>query len=119
MDAVRLAIGVYAFQLVRNSKYKVYTRWLLFNVLSEVFALLYRSSHILAYASLPLPNRAFLLMLDQFFVLLDISTSICSLVIMVRLFKDIANRFHMEQSANLFKQATTTMEPGIWPPPPV
>jgi len=46
---------------------------------------------------------------------LDTALGVASLTVMIRTFKDVANRFSRE---NEFKQLAADLEPRTWPPPP-
>ena len=115
LDAVNVAISIFTLSLALRSNLKIYSQWLIWVVVGHVFALLYRTCHIIAQSVVPYPTLVILLWLDQGFIILDIISTVLSVAIMLRLFKGIADRYRQEQA---YQQSATPLEHGTWPPPP-
>jgi hypothetical protein len=118
IDIAALAIDYWALRLVNSSKYKAYAKWLVYFVISDVFSLLFRICHIVEYGHFSFNSRYGLFLLDSMFSLTEHAAGVCSLLIMLRMFKDTANRFRSQQSETQFQPFTSPGDINAWPPPP-
>jgi hypothetical protein len=84
-------------------------------VYNVVIAIMYRIIHIIERSILPIQTRVILIQIDLLLYVIGTALGIASLVIMIQMFKEVANRFHRE---NVFKQPAADPELGTWPPPP-
>jgi hypothetical protein len=115
IDGVILTIGFLTLRLVRRSKYQSSGQWLLLLVLSHAVAFTYGIGFTLLRADTSLQARILMSHVGLVVYLLDTALGVASLTVMIRMFKDVATRFNLE---NEFKQLGAERELGTWPPPP-